>query len=105
MEAAEFIAGLDLDGWEPQVIESGSYFDLLRLYQAAEAASEDPNTEVDPSSMEGAALGYGIGNFFLYTGRTEEAVEVFQGMLEAGDQWASFGFIAAEADLARLRVR
>jgi tetratricopeptide (TPR) repeat protein len=101
VEAAEFIAGLDLDGWEPQVIESGSYFDLLRLYQAAKA---DPNTEVNPNSMDGAALGYGIGNFFLYTGRTEEAVEVFQGMLEAGDQWASFGFIAAEADLARLRV-
>ena len=52
--------------------------------------------------MEGAALGYGIGNFYLYNGQTEEARTVYEGILAARDQWAAFGFIAAEADLARL---
>lgn len=104
-EATDLITNWDLDSWEPQVIESGSYFDLLRLYQASEAAKADPNTDVDPNSMDGAALGYGIGNFFLYNGRPEEAVAVYQEMLGAADQWASFGFIAAEADLARLGAR
>jgi hypothetical protein len=38
----------------------------------------------------------------MYNGRRDEAVNVFKTIV-AGDQWASFGFIAAEAELARLK--
>ena len=41
-EARGFIQGLDLDAWEPEIIESGSYFALLALYQDAEAAGGEP---------------------------------------------------------------
>jgi pentatricopeptide repeat protein len=52
--------------------------------------------------MHGAALGYGYGNWLLYNGRTDEARAVFDQMVSAKNQWASFGFIAAEAELARM---
>jgi hypothetical protein len=44
---------------------------------------------------------YGIGNWYLFNDRRDEALKIFRRMV-AGDQWTSFGFIAAEADLKRL---
>ena len=46
------------------------------------------------------STGYGVGNWFLYSGETERAEAVFDRILAAG-QWPSFGHIAAEADVAR----
>jgi tetratricopeptide (TPR) repeat protein len=103
-EAGALIRGLDLDALAPEVIESGAYLELLRLYAEADADPERPLPELDPATMEGAALGYGVGDFFLYNGHTAEARAIFEGIVSARDQWAAFGFIAAEADLARLRA-
>ena len=101
-EAREFIQGLDLDALAMEIIESGSYLELLRVYSRAEAGDQNPIPEMDPESVEGAALGYGIGDFYLYNGLEDDAREVYEGILTARDQWAAFGYIAAEADLARL---
>ena len=50
--------------------------------------------------MEAATVGYGIGNWHLYNGRPAQARQVFQNIV-AGKEWAAFGFISAEAELAR----
>ena len=52
------------------------------------------------TGLENATLGYGVGNYFAYNGRRDEADAVLAGVLE-GAQWAAFGYIAAEADGAR----
>jgi len=101
-EARSFMAGLDLDALASDVIESGSYLDLLRLYKASEETEGTDTDTVYAESMDGAALGYGHGNFYLYNGRTDEARAVFEEIVAAKSQWAAFGYIAAEADLARL---
>jgi hypothetical protein len=49
-----------------------------------------------------ATYGYGVANFHLVDGEPERARELFEKVL-AGRQWAAFGYIAAEAELARLR--
>ncbi len=46
------------------------------------------------------ALAYGVGNWYFYNGQTEKAREIFERLLD-GESWASFGRIAAEADLHR----
>ena len=43
---------------------------------------------------------YGIGNWHLYNGRRAEAERIFRRIV-AGGQWGAFGYIAAEAELAR----
>jgi len=101
-DAREFIQGLELETLAPEVIESSSYLELLRIYSRAEAGDQNPIPELDPGSVEGAALGYGIGNFYQYNNHMEEARGVYEGILAARDQWAAFGYIAAEADFARL---
>jgi hypothetical protein len=44
---------------------------------------------------------YGIGNWYLYNGRSSDGISLFRNMLR-GDQWTSFGYMAAEADLKQL---
>lgn len=51
-------------------------------------------------TLSNATIGYGLGNWFLYNGQREQAEKVFRKVI-AGNQWASFGYIAAEAELKR----
>ena len=50
--------------------------------------------------IEVPTLGYGIANWHLYNDRAREGFGVLR-LIQAGDQWAAFGFIAAEAELAQ----
>jgi tetratricopeptide (TPR) repeat protein len=81
------------------IIENQSYHRLLLMYKG-ELSPEDlrvgASGELDPPT-----IGYGLGNWHLYSGRREEAVRIFREVL-AGGNWPAFGFIAAEADLQRL---
>ena len=97
-EARALVQGLELEALAPEVIESGSYLEMLRVYAGNEGSAEP----LDPESLEGATQGYGLGNWYLYNGDGDRAREIFTDIVEAGNQWAAFGYIAAEADLARM---
>ena len=81
------------------VIENIAYHRLLLMYRGEVDADElwDPESE-DPS---GVAIAYGVAAWHLYNGRAEQAEEMFRRILE-GAGWAGFGYIAAEAEIARL---
>lgn len=96
-EAQALVRGMDLEALAPEVIESGSYLALLRLYAAGGEGEGPP----DPRSLEGATQGYGLGNWKLYSGDTAGAMEDFRAIVGARNQWGAFGYIAAEAELAR----
>jgi tetratricopeptide (TPR) repeat protein len=87
-------AGLD-------VIENQAYHELLLAYRG----EKDPEALLEESRGQGAGslatTGYGIGNWFLYDGRRERALRIFREIV-ATDAWASFGYIAAESELAHL---
>jgi tetratricopeptide (TPR) repeat protein len=84
-----------------EVIENGDYLNLIRLNRG-EVKAETLLSQIrgDANTLESASLGYGIGNYFLYNGDKEKAVTIFRKIV-AGDQWASFGYIAAEVELKR----
>src|SRR5699024_10109288 len=46
-------------------------------------------------------LGYGLGNWHYINGRADRAEEFFRKVYET-DRWNTYGYIAAETDLARL---
>lgn len=88
-----------------EVIENGDYYKLLLVYKG----KLDPETlwtEVgkDNASLSNATIGYGLGNWFLYNGRRAEPEQIFL-QVTSGNQWASFGYIAAEMDLKRFGRR
>lgn len=86
---------------EIELIENTDYLKLIRLNRG-EVKVEDLLAGIsgDANTLSSASLGYGIGNYFLYNGSNEKAQKIFQKIV-AGDQWASFGYIAAEAELKR----
>jgi hypothetical protein len=86
------------------VIENASYHRLLLMYKGetdADALLADSKKE----SLDAVTIGYGVANWHLYNGRTDRAKEILQDIVTQYEttQWAGFGYIASEADLARLR--
>ena len=88
-----------------EIIENDSYFQLMKLYkQGISPAALDETMRSGIGTPSNASLAYGVANWFLYTGDTTRAINAFR-QITRSDQWASFGVIAAEADLARLTRR
>jgi len=52
------------------------------------------------ANLSNATIGYGLGNWYLYNGKRAEAEKIFK-HVTAGNQWSSFGYIAAESELMR----
>lgn len=86
---------------DPDVIENEDYLKLIKLNRGEERPENLLSTiKGDANTLKSASLGYGIGNYFLYNGGREKAMIIFRKIVE-GDQWSSFGYIAAEAELKR----
>ncbi|MEQ1586340.1 MAG: hypothetical protein ABL895_10700 [Cyclobacteriaceae bacterium] len=86
------------------IIENDSYFKRLNMYKGKLPVDSvlnvsSMNEDVD---LALATQGYGVGNWYLYNGDTTKSLETFQRVV-AGKHFSAFGFIASEADLARLR--
>jgi hypothetical protein len=95
---------LDLIRPGMDVIENTGYYRLLLMYKG-EISSELLLNEAlkQETSAASHSVLYGIGNWHLYNGRRQQAGDLFRRIL-ASDQWTSFGYIAAEADVKRFRL-
>lgn len=83
------------------IIENGSYYKLIKLYQGklrAENLIEEISSNTN--TLNNASMAYGIGNYLLISGETAKAKQIFKQIVE-GNQWSSFGYIAAEIELRR----
>ena len=87
---------------EIELIENTEYLKLVKMNRG-EAKAEEllASIQSDSSSLGSASLGYGIGNYYLYNGDKERARAIFKKIVD-GNQWSSFGYIAAEAELKRM---
>jgi tetratricopeptide (TPR) repeat protein len=87
-----------------EVIENDAYLQRLLLYKgliSPKSLLDLENTD-ELIRLNVVTQGYGVGNWYLYNGDTAQSHAIFSKILETG-QWAAFGYIAAEADLQRLK--
>jgi dipeptidyl-peptidase-4 len=82
-----------------EIIENQAYHRLCLFYLGE---LEEADIVEEGSSPANAAVAYGIANWHLAEGDTERGIELLE-QIVAQDGWAAFGFIAAEADLARIK--
>ncbi|HEX9166115.1 MAG TPA: hypothetical protein VF862_09400 [Gemmatimonadales bacterium] len=83
-----------------EIIENGSYHRLLLLFKGTiPADSLFAGGDADPA-LQDATVRYGLGNWHWINGRKDEALQIWRDVVKTGP-WASFGYIAAEAELAR----
>jgi len=94
-DAAEVLEAIHED---MDIIENFAYHKRLLMYKGL----VDPEELLDPNAdeLDLATQGYGVANFYYVNGEEERAREILERVLE-GEYWAAFGYIAAEADIAR----
>jgi len=98
---AEADALLEMIQPEMDIIENNSYHRRMLMYKGMER----PADLLDTSSADDltiATQGYGVGNWYLVNGDMTTARQIFERVV-AGRSWSAFGYIAAEADLARMQ--
>ena len=88
-----------------EIIENDGYYQLVLMYKGLAG----PKSLLEQVSKQPAGPGshsvlYGIGSWYLDHGQRDEAMAIFEKIVST-DQWTSFGFIAAEADLERLQSK
>ena len=91
-----------LEPIKPQmdILENADYHKLLLFYKG----ESDAKTLLESSRENGvssATIGYGLANWYLYNRQPRKALALCKEVV-SGDSWAAFGYIAAEADLARV---
>jgi len=95
-KAGEVISKVQTD---TEVIENEAYLNLLLVFNGV--FQPERLLEASEDALQNATLGYGIGNWHYMNGREDRAIEIWQQIYDAGN-WPAFGYIAAEAELARM---
>jgi hypothetical protein len=91
-------AALEAIGPDMEVIENTVYHRLCLFYKGELAEGDVVGEGAEATTNDAAA--YGLGRWHLANGDAAGAEAIFSRILE-GQSWASFGYIAAEADYAR----
>lgn len=85
---------------EMDIIENHAYHWRLLMYKGL-LKPDDLLRAEGATDLDIATYGYGVGNWYLCNNEKDKAIEIFRRVV-AGTNGLAFGFIAAEADLARL---
>lgn len=96
--SADAAAALERIRPDMRILENDAYHRRLLMYKGLiPPDSVMPADTRDPVQL--ATYGYGIANWYLYNGDHYNAETLFRRILE-GSNWAAFGYIAAEAEVA-----
>ena len=82
-------------------IRSEQSYHALLFYYKGKISEKEIMAMASSSDLDTATFGYGIGCWLLFNNQAEKAIQVFQRIVELR-HWPAFGYIAAEAELARL---
>ncbi|MEP0985400.1 tetratricopeptide repeat protein [Ekhidna sp.] len=84
---------------EMKIIENDDYLNLLLLFKGEKKIDVLMSEAFPEGGNINPTMGYGLGNWYQQQGNLEKANEIFLKILDS-PRWASFGYIAAEAELA-----
>ncbi|HEX3157739.1 MAG TPA: tetratricopeptide repeat protein [Gemmatimonadaceae bacterium] len=85
-----------------RLIENENYLRLLLLYNGTLTPDALLAPVAGGATSADVSVAYGVSAWYRAEGRPVEADRVLRAIV-AGSQWPAFGYLAAEADLARLR--
>ncbi len=84
-----------------EIIENHDYYDILVMYKAGDDNKLKEKGQ-NQETVSNATLGFALGTYYQLKGDKVKAKELFEKVV-AGKQWSSFGYIAAETELARMK--
>lgn len=83
------------------ILENTAYHRRLLMYKGLEKPEALLDTKT-PDATQIATQGYGVANYYYVMGDRAKARQVLETIV-SGAGWNAFGFIAAEADLQRMK--
>ena len=86
---------------EMQIVENQDYYDILLMYKSGDESKLIEKTQIQ-QSVSNATLGFALGTYYQLKGDKGKAKDMFEKVV-AGNQWSSFGYIAAESELAKMK--
>lgn len=86
---------------DTEIIENHDYYDILLMYKSGKDDKLVEKTQ-NQETLSNATLGYALGSYYQLKGHKQKARDLFEKVV-AGKQWSSFGFIAAEEELAKMK--
>jgi tetratricopeptide (TPR) repeat protein len=95
-EAEKLLEPISID---LEVVDSVAHHKLLLMYEGEIAPEE--LVKQDANTTDGATILYAIGNWYFINGQPDRANPLWRKILD-GSQAFSFGYVAAEAEMARL---
>ena len=84
-----------------EIIENHDYYDILLMYKSGDYSKLAEKTQ-NQQTLGNATLGFALGTYYQLKGDKDKAKELFEKVV-AGNQWSSFGYIAAETELAKMK--
>jgi hypothetical protein len=99
-QADQVLASISAD---MDIIESTSYLDVLLLHKGEKTADELVGPMGEGATLASTTTSYGVAVWHLVNGRRDTAFGLFEEVLDNRSQWPAFGYVAAEADVARMR--
>lgn len=99
-QADQVLANISAD---MDIIESTSYLDVLLLHKGERSAEDLMGPMGDGATLASTTTAYGVAVWHLVNGRRDTAFGMFEDVLDNRSQWPAFGYVAAEADVARMR--
>lgn len=98
-EADALLADISAD---MEIIESTSYLDVLLLHKGEKTPEELLGPTGAGATLASTTTAYGVAAWHLVNGRRDTAFQMFEAVLDNRSQWPAFGYVAAEAEVARL---
>ena len=86
---------------EMEIIENRDYYDILLMYKTGDNSKLVEKTQ-NQQTVSNATLGFALGTYYQLKGDKGKARELFEKVV-AGNQWSSFGYMAAETELAKMK--
>ena len=97
-EAAALLAPISAD---MEIIENASYHRLLRVFKGELTA--ESLLAPGGAGLDSVTTRYGLAAWHLANGRKDDGAKLLREIVDGyPQQWPAFGYVAAEADLARL---
>jgi tetratricopeptide (TPR) repeat protein len=84
-----------------EIVENHDYYDILIMYKTGDDTKLVEKTQ-NQQAFNNATLGFALGTYYQLKGDKSKAKELFEKVV-AGNQWSSFGYIAAETELAKMK--
>ncbi|MHA1954353.1 MAG: hypothetical protein ACW96U_10445 [Candidatus Heimdallarchaeaceae archaeon] len=83
------------------IIENHYYYKILLMYKGYLNPEEMMKEARNEGELGNAAIAYALANWYYYNNRKDKAITLLEEILSL-ENWATFGYIAAEADLKRM---